>query len=349
MNKNTKILLIAAICIIFIVAGYLLLKSLADNNTVNPIPTVSLITGDGVSTSPSPAPTASGDVVTTEPSTPSPSANTVQPTETTEPTTTAEPTETIQPAGTEQYKTYTKDEINDVMNAKQNDIADPLINDYFYWMHQLDGEAIPKNFIMAFIYNQLAGYFLYDRETKENEIYTDWEVETPNAYNYMQNVYHITPIPACMTRDCVKMVSVVQPIGDEYKDFYEVMNEIRGSNDEVEFLQGLNDLGYYAVDIYVEDMLELDRRIPCNGIKLYNTDATNTTEIFDNISKMPEDDQLQDYLNKFNRQANFSNELQNKEWNLFLFAMRDMQPSIISVYIRTYETKGGYPLTPKIN
>ncbi|MGI6084925.1 MAG: hypothetical protein ACOYIF_05705 [Acetivibrionales bacterium] len=247
---------------------------------------------------------------------------------------------------TKDLRTYTLEEI-DKMIEDRNDITDPLVEQYIYWMHELDREYTPKNLIMAAKYRNIGGVYFFRKEAVAENGYTDWEKETPNAVQYMKRQPYI-PIVSEITADFILITAIVQPIGDdEYKEFYDLMNETRNLQNEVEFLKGLNELGYYAVDIYVDDLLLSDREIPCNGIKMYEEYAIDLEERFDNLTEMPNDDALIDYLKKYNRNINFSKQLKNKEWNLFLFNKRNNQPANISLYIRTHNTKGGLGLRQK--
>lgn len=239
---------------------------------------------------------------------------------------------------TKEYKTYTWEEIDDMIENR-DDITDPLVESYIYWMHELDKEFSPLNLIMAAKYGSIGGAAFFRKEDRAGNGYTDWNKITPNASKYF-NEYPYIPIVHAMTFDYVQVTALVQPIGDEYQEFYSVMNETRNSEDEVEFLKGLYDLGYYAVDVYVDDKLLEDREIPCNGIKLYEGYGTTLDEIYDNMTEMPEDSGLAEYLSKYNRQVNLSKQLMNKEWNLFLFDKRDTQPAIIEVHIGTYQPNG---------
>ncbi|MGI6085434.1 MAG: hypothetical protein ACOYIF_08310 [Acetivibrionales bacterium] len=281
-------------------------------------------------------------------STPQPSSSlSPEPTVTETPSVMETPTEVPAPSSdTKELRTYTLEEI-DKMIEDRNDITDPLVEQYIYWMHELDREYTPKNLIMAVKYRNIGGMYFFRKEAMAGKGYTDWEKETPNAVQYMKRQPYI-PIVSEITADFILITAIVQPVGDdEYKEFYDLMNETRNLQNEVEFLKGLNELGYYAVDIHVDDLLLSDREIPCNGIKMYEEYAIDLEERFDNLTEMPNNDALIDYLKKYNRNINFSKQLKNKEWNLFLFNKRSNQPANISLYIRTHNTKGGLGLRQK--
>lgn len=257
------------------------------------------------------------------------------------------PTEDPEPnSDTKDLKSYTWEEINK-MTEDRYDITDPLVDQYLYWMHELDKEYSLKNLLMAANYRNIADTFHFIKEGMAGKGYTDWKKETPNAVQYMKSQSYI-PIVCGITGDFITITAIVQPIGDEYKEFYNLMNETRNQQNEVEFLKGLNELGYYAVDIYVDDLLLSDREIPCNGIKIYEDYSIDLEEKFYNLMEMPNDDALMEYLKKYNRNVNFSKNLNNKEWNLFIFNKRNNQPANISLFIRTYSTKGGLGLKQRV-
>lgn len=254
--------------------------------------------------------------------------------------------EEIKDSEIKEYKTYTWYEIDELI-YDMDDLTDPLVEEYIYWMHELDKEYSPKNLIMAYKYRNIAGAFFFNKEAHKGDGHTDWSKVTPNAQKYMRENNYV-PIIYEMTSDFIQLTAIVQPIGDEYKEFYSLINETRNSEKEVEFLKGLEELGYYAVDVYIDDILLGDREIPCNGIRLYEGYYTDLKEVYDNITEIPEDDDLKEYLSIYDRQVNIGKQLNNKEWNLFLFNKRDTQPASISLHIRTYELKGGIGLEQRV-
>ncbi|MDD4592366.1 MAG: hypothetical protein PHG06_18350, partial [Parabacteroides sp.] len=142
-----------------------------------------------------------------------------------------------------EYKSYTWQELDKLITERIN-LLDPLAREYIYWMHELNKEYTPKNLIMAVKYKNIGGAHFFNKEEIAGNGHTDWNKITPNAIQYMRGKTFI-PIVSEMTGDYILLTAILQPIRDECSDYYGLMNEIRDTDDEIEFLKRLSDLGYY--------------------------------------------------------------------------------------------------------
>ena len=112
-------------------------------------------------------------------------------------------------------------------------------------------------------------------------------------------------------------IALAQPKMSHNFDFSEVMNQIRGDENETSFL---NDIGllplnkkYYAVDIYVEDLFKKQ--------KLTNPNifiSEEGKEIQKPITIL-EDDWFNELLLKYKRSYNNDKIIENGKWKLYLF------------------------------
>lgn len=146
-------------------------------------------------------------------------------------------------------------------------------------------------------------------------------------------------IYSAVSKDGVHFIAVAYPRRDS--DSYEsAINTITGNENEYEFFKsfieppGIADPIYYAVDLYVEDLLgdkqnfEVELWEPSVGATAYPVEHP---ELDGNVEKI---------LKKYNR-AVPSSTIRNKEWNLFLFQSYAADPVFMLRYDKeVIELKG---------
>lgn len=169
----------------------------------------------------------------------------------------------------------------------------------------------------------------------------DWQQNTQDATKYIDNVPEYSAIYSGISLDDIHFVALSQPISEESQKYSDVVNKISDKQNEMDFLKGFSNIansnGYCALDVYVDDLLCLNRKISLDGIK-FTVDGRINIEYdqMENISINPNDSGLNSYLKKYNREVNYTKELKNKAWNLFLFKKRESLPYSILINLKTY-------------
>jgi hypothetical protein len=202
-------------------------------------------------------------------------------------------------------------------------------------MYELEDNLTSYNLAIARIKSVLGGMLFSFQEEIPN-----FEQLTPNAYKALRNIPDYYPIYSSVSLDYINFIAILQPISEESIEYKVLVNEISGDESEWDFLKGLNEFteskGYYAIDLYVEDMIASDRLLNFKGIRLNDSDSLVIEAPRENITECLNDSKLNDYLQMNQRQVNYGSELKNKEWNLFLFEKRDVQPRGIILDLKTY-------------
>jgi len=112
-------------------------------------------------------------------------------------------------------------------------------------------------------------------------------------------------------------IALTQPQMSHNFDFSEVMNQIRGDENETSFL---NDIGllplnkkYYAIDIYVEDLF---KRQKLTKLDIFISEERKELQRPITILK---DDMFNELLLKYKRNCNNDKIIENGKWKLYLF------------------------------
>jgi hypothetical protein len=227
----------------------------------------------------------------------------------------------------ENKRIYTNEEIDVARNDKEGEIEKQLLLDYIDNTYQLEEEFSYYDLSLALIYEGMLDNFLAAGSAK------DWLEYHPTAYKYLSEAPDYNPVFSGLSLDDIKYIAISQPMDKRSYDFSEAVDQLRGEEKELEFLEGFKTLadekGYYVIDLYVEDLLELNRQIDFEGI--YFREYESNEDNFSLITTKPDDIELQNYLDKYQREVNYSNELQERKWNLFLFEKRSDLPKEVSI------------------
>lgn len=244
----------------------------------------------------------------------------------------------IVPANKTTYKIYSGVEIDSIRKEKEDAIARKSLEEYKNVMLKLQRQFSYYDLTIASIKKNMIQNFWYE----DNAF--NWQQNTIDATKYVDNIPEYSPIYSGISLDDIHFIALSQPTRKESQKYSDVVNKIIGEKNETDFLSGFNNLanskGYYALDIYVDDLLCLDRRISIDGIKFTldgSIDIKNKQ--MENLSISTNDISLNNYLKKYNREVNYSKELKNKSWNLFLFKKRELQPYSILISLKTYNNE----------
>ena len=232
---------------------------------------------------------------------------------------------------------YNRDEIEKILDNKEKSIMSIIKIEYKESMYRLEEELTCYNKVIAAINYNIGGFHYYLYKDNNEPI---WSTETPRAYEYIKNRPEFPMVYSGISNDYIKVIVILQPIYEEHSQYKEVVNDMRGNEKEYEFINGLRSImgskGYYAVDIYVEDLLELNRELSFDRIVLLDDWEDYNVEEKRNLSKNQNDAELEKYLKHYQREVNYSNSLNNKEWNLFLFQKTEQQPYNICIGLTTF-------------
>ena len=232
-------------------------------------------------------------------------------------------------------KVYTDKEIEKLISDKFENIDIIAMKEYKDFMYLLENNFSYYNLCIASI-NACLGEMVF---STQDEI-PNFEELTPKAFKALRTLTEYSPVYSSVSLDYIKFIALTQPISDKSKEFKDAVNELRNDEKEWEFLKGFNKLteekGYYAIDLYVEDMLADNRILKFKGIRLNDRDSLVLEAEKENITESINDPEIVEYLKKYNRRVNYSDEFQNKQWNLFLFKKRDVQPKGIILELKTY-------------
>jgi hypothetical protein len=233
-------------------------------------------------------------------------------------------------------KVYSSLEIDDIRKEKEESIAKNTLEEFKQAMTDLQKQFSYYDLTIASIKNKMIQNFWYEDNAFE------WQQDMQDAIKYVDNIPEYSPIYSGISVDDISFLVLSQPLNKESQKYEDVINKISGNSNEMEFLTGINTIannnGYYAIDIYVDDLLCLDRKIEIDGIR-FTLDGSIDIEDnqFENLRIQPDDIELEEYLNKYNREINYSKELKNKSWNLILFNKKELQPYSIVIRCRTYD------------
>lgn len=142
-----------------------------------------------------------------------------------------------------------------------------------------------------------------------------------------------SPIYFTYTQNGLHLLAIATPLGPKKKEFQEAMNSVRGDAQEYDFLKELSayqhtdqpDGTYFALDLYVEDMLHSNvDAIPIDGFVI------GTSESLSN----PQQAGLDELLKKYNRTLGDLHALKNKSWNVYLFDAHAGAPNLPSITVK---------------
>jgi hypothetical protein len=133
-------------------------------------------------------------------------------------------------------------------------------------------------------------------------------------YEQIQRSLNFSTVYFGYSRSGLHFIAMAQPQMRHNYDYEEVMNSIRGLEDETVFLSEISFLSerYYAIDLYVEDLLE-KRKVIKIGISI-NEDGVTQIPIVD-----LNDANLNTLLSKYNRKLIYSDLININKWKLYLF------------------------------
>lgn len=209
-----------------------------------------------------------------------------------------------------------------------------LNNEYSYYNHAIARWNLFKAY--NYYYDELGQYKAFLKE------------KYPTAMDYLfQKQPNFSPLYFGASSDHVYFLCISQPLRDIDQEYKDTLTKLRGKDDEFEFLLGLASLtegqGYYAVDLYVEDGLEMNRILTYSGIKLYGKDegiGIDDREHTNSIHEPINDVELDSYLKKHNREINYSNELRENSWNLILLPLQEDEPVYMRLFIDWFGSQG---------
>lgn len=142
-----------------------------------------------------------------------------------------------------------------------------------------------------------------------------------------------SPILNGYTSKGIHFVAVVQPVRisviNQYKD---AIHTVRGDNQEIELFETLDsfsyksETGYFAIDIFVEDLLGDTQQ---HSINVSIMD--DTSEYFP-LEKPYFEGELDYLVTRYNREIPFNKNVIDGSWQLFLFETAMNQPKVFVEY-----------------
>lgn len=230
---------------------------------------------------------------------------------------------------TNNKKKYTSSYIYNIRQKKEETIAKKILSEYKDTLLRLDKEFSYYDLAVATIRKNMMDNFLY------NDDDISWLNNVPNANDYLSKSPKYSPVFSALSLDDILFITVAQPMEKDTYKYKNATDQLCNSKDELEFLEGFKNLanskGYYALDVYVEDLLKLNRSIKLKGIRFTQDGSFKLEDSFHNLKNKPDDIALEKYLNKYKREVNYGNELHEGKWNLFLFDKKEVQPFSILI------------------
>lgn len=239
------------------------------------------------------------------------------------------------------------DEIQDFLNKNEEDIFFRERQHFVNALNVLNNDnSLYNQFITRWHHSIVFALYISDYYPGYQYFYRD---KFPKAVASLSEKITGSPILYGDTSDHIYLFAIGTPLTDENQKYREAVSRIRGREDEYDFLLGLYNLldskGYYAIDMYVEDGLDLNRKIPFTGVKIQETPGTysiDERDRIDNITEPIDDTALAEHLKRYNREANYSGQLFNRQWNLIIFPKPDIIPRELRVHIKTYRGDGAH-------
>ena len=143
------------------------------------------------------------------------------------------------------------------------------------------------------------------------------------------NISSFSVIYSGVSSDNILFIAIVQPQMSNNFDLADLVNDITGTKNEMEILSNIMTIepdGFYAIDLYAEDLLGTKDMIKTDSLKLKFDDGY---ESFINKDKK----EINAYLEVYDRKIKTDLTLSDKSWNLFLFNNKYLDPDEINIQV----------------
>ncbi|WP_113672687.1 hypothetical protein [Vallitalea guaymasensis] len=143
------------------------------------------------------------------------------------------------------------------------------------------------------------------------------------------NISSFSVIYSGVSSDNILFIAIVQPQMSNNFDLADLVNDITGTKNEMEILSNIMTIepdGFYAIDLYAEDLLGTKDMIKTDSLKLKFDDGY---ESFINKDKK----EINAYLEVYDRKIKIDLTLSDKSWNLFLFNNKYLDPDEINIQV----------------
>ncbi|WP_304942683.1 hypothetical protein [Vallitalea guaymasensis] len=143
------------------------------------------------------------------------------------------------------------------------------------------------------------------------------------------NISSFSVIYSGVSSDNILFIAIVQPQMSNNFDLADLVNDITGTKNEMEILSNIMTIepdGFYAIDLYAEDLLRTKDMIKTDSLKLKFDDGN---ESFINKDKK----EINAYLEVYDRKIKTDLTLSDKSWNLFLFNNKYLEPDEINIQV----------------
>ncbi|GMQ61372.1 hypothetical protein [Vallitalea maricola] len=143
------------------------------------------------------------------------------------------------------------------------------------------------------------------------------------------NISSFSVIYSGVSSDNIQFIAIVQPQMSNSFDFTDLVNEITGTKNEMDILSNIMTIepdGFYAIDLYAEDLLGTKDIIKIDNLELK---FDNDYEAFINKDKR----EINNYLDEYDRKMKTDLSLKNKSWNLFIFNNKYLDPDEINLQV----------------
>ncbi|QUH29089.1 hypothetical protein [Vallitalea guaymasensis] len=143
------------------------------------------------------------------------------------------------------------------------------------------------------------------------------------------NISSFSVIYSGVSSDNILFIAIVQPQMSNNFDLADLVNDITGTKNEMEILSNIMTIepdGFYAIDLYAEDLLGTKEMIETDSLKLKFDDEY---ESFINKDKK----EINAYLEVYDRKIKTDLTLSDKSWNLFLFNNKYLDPDEINIQV----------------
>lgn len=177
-----------------------------------------------------------------------------------------------------------------------------------------------ENLVKAFIIGKVLEK-LYIEQTDRK-----WIEEKKKFLEYRLGSFSL--IYTGISPDYEQFTALIQPQMTNSYDFTEAVNSVANDDDEMDMLDDISYIepeGYFAIDLYVEDLLDTQETIQIDNLRL-DFDDGNTVYMDEDIEEV--DRYLKDYDRKMKKDLT----LDNKSWNLYIFKKTEFEPNEITIY-----------------
>jgi hypothetical protein len=209
-------------------------------------------------------------------------------------------------------------------NTIFNEKAPQLIEEFKQLVEKYDMKKTNYNLIKAIVSGSFLGSFQLDEE----DAY--WVEEKREYLANQLDSFSVVYIGA--SSEGLQFVAIITPMmTNSFEGYSKTMGQIRGDDREVDLLAGISFLNtphnYFAVDVYVKDVLDLYDEIKIHDFYL----SVESRKKVHYISERPESPDLEKLLNEYNRDINVSDVMKENDWNLYLFEDPLVEPTAITI------------------